>query len=428
MTRTSGRRREIRLPTALAHQVPILRSSARFKLAICGRRFGKSAVGLLAAVRGHGPHRGARRGAIDGAQIWWVAQTFKIAAEIWRDLKRATHSAWVEKNEAERRIELPGGGSVGVRSADNPDSLRAVGLDGVVVDEIGFVSEAAWKQSLRPALTDKRGWALQIGTPNGCNWVCDLFESAPTRKDWARWQLPTSCNPLVDQHELDEALLDVGPRAFSQEYGAQFTDVEGAEFSGAYFGEKIWFDEWPSSDQVRFRCIALDPSLGETDQGDYSAFVLMALDWSGTMWVDADLGRRDAAQMVADGLRLCRSFDVHAFGVEINQFQKLLAGMFVERSKAAGFMVPAHGIHNTENKRTRIRQTLTPYLSREAFRFKRGSQGAKLLVAQLRSFPTDRHDDGPDALEMAVRLMQHLYCEQLPAAGPSQRGPLRVVT
>jgi predicted phage terminase large subunit-like protein len=427
MTHTRGRPRGIKLPKTLTHQEPILLSPARFKLAICGRRFGKSAVGLLAAVRGHGPWRGARRGAIDGAQIWWVAPTFKIAAEIWRDLKRATRDARTDKNEVERRIELPGGGSVSVRSADDPDSLRAVGLDGVVVDEVGFISEAAWNQSLRPALTDKRGWALQIGTPNGCNWVYDLFESTPTRREWARWQLPTLCNPMVDQAELDEALLDVGPRAFSQEYGAQFTDVEGAEFSGAYFGERIWFDEWPRSDQVRFRAIALDPSLGETDAGDYSAFVLMALDWSGTMWVDADLGRRDAAQMVADGLGLCRSFEAHAFGVEINQFQKLLAGMFAERSKASGFMVPLHGIHNTENKRTRVRQTLTPYLSRETFRFKRGSHGSKLLVAQLRAFPTDRHDDGPDALEMAVRLMQHLYAQQWrsPAA---PRGPLRVVT
>src|SRR5215469_15278559 len=114
----SDRRRGMRLPKALNHQMPILVSPARFKLAVCGRRFGKSAVGLLAAVRGHGPWRGARRGASDRAQIWWVAPTFKIAAEIWRDLKRATHGIWTDKSEVERRIELPGGGSVSVRSAD----------------------------------------------------------------------------------------------------------------------------------------------------------------------------------------------------------------------------------------------------------------------------------------------------------------------
>lgn len=405
--------RVVRLPKALPHQVPLLLSPERFKLPICGRRFGKTAVGLLAAVRGHGPKRGSRRGAIDGGKIWWVAPTFKIAAEIWRDLKSATQLAWIDKSEIEKRIELPGGGSVSVKSADDPDSLRGVGLDGVVVDEVGFVREAAWKQSIRPALSDKRGWFLGIGTPNGPNWVCDLYESIPSRRDWARWQLPTRCNPLIDQAELDEALLDIGPRAYSQEYEAQFTDVEGAEFSGAYFGDKVWFDDWPSPDQLRFRIVTLDPSLGESEKSDYSAFVCMALDYAGTMWVDADLQRRDAAQMVTDGLRLCRAFNVKAFGCETNQFQKLLAGMFAEQSKAEGFMVPVHGICNTENKRTRIRQTLTPYLSRQAFRFRRGSYGAKMLVSQLRAFPTDKHDDGPDALEMAVRLTQHLFVNEI---------------
>jgi predicted phage terminase large subunit-like protein len=359
-----------------------------------------------------------------------VAPTFKIAAEIWRDLKRATVDGWKDKSEVERRIELPGGGSVSVRSADDPDSLRAVGLDGVVVDEVGFVHEDAWKQSLRPALADKQGWALLIGTPDGPNWVEEAFREAPERKGWERWQLPTSCNPLVSQEELDEMLLDLGPRRFGQEALAQFLDTAGAEFSGAYFGEKIWFDDWPSSDQIRFRIVCLDPSLGETEKSDYSAFVRVALDYTGTMWVDADLGRRDAAQMVADGLAHCRNFGqgVHAFGVEINQFQKLLAGMFAEASKAAGFMLPIHGIHNHENKRTRIRQTLTPYLSRQAFRFKRGSHGAKLLVAQLRSFPTDKHDDGPDALEMAVRLVQHLFVGAIQGPSPGPPGPARVTT
>jgi predicted phage terminase large subunit-like protein len=430
------RPRQLNVPKPLDHQLPILLDPARFKLAICGRRFGKSAVGLLATLVGHGPQRaknrgGALRGAIDGGLIWWVAPTFKIANEIWRDLKRATVDARSDKNEVERRIELPGGGSVSVRSADDPDSLRAVGLDGVVVDEVGFVAEAAWKQSLRPALADKKGWALQIGTPNGYNWVYDLFNQVPSRKDWQRWQLPTACNPLVDRAELDELLLDLGPAGFAREHEAAFNAVDGAEFAGSYFGQRIWFDDWPAPERLRFRVIALDPSLGESEKSDYSAFVMVGLDFDGTMWVDADLGRRDASRMVDDGLRLCQQFGVSssgAFGVEINQFQKLLAGMFAERSKASGLMLPIHGIHNTENKRTRIRQTLTPYLSREGFRF-RNTRGGRMLVAQLQAFPTDKHDDGPDALEMAVRLVQHLFLGAVRAGqAAAPQGPLRVTT
>jgi predicted phage terminase large subunit-like protein len=417
--------REIRLPKPLPHQLPLLQSPARFKLAVCGRRFGKTKAGLIATVAGHGPGR-LFRGAVSGGQIWWVAPTFPIAAAIWRDLKRATRTGWKDKSEVEKRIEFPGGGSVTVRSSDDPDSLRGDGLDGLVVDEVGQTAENAWKQSLRPALSDKQGWAILIGTPNQL-WVEKTFKEVPTRNGWEAWQLPSRLNPLMTQRELDEALLDIGQRAFAREYEAQFVNPEGAEFSEAYFGDKIWFDDWPAADKIRFRIVALDPSLGETEKSDYSAFAIVALTYDGTMWVDADLARRDAAQMVADGLRWCRAFNVHAFGCEINQFQKLLAGMFAEASKAAGMMVPLHGIHNHENKRTRIRQTLTPYLSRQAFRFKRGSQGAKLLVSQLRAFPTDKHDDGPDALEMAVRLMQHLFANQTQGPAPPQ-GPTRVTT
>lgn len=70
--------------------------------------------------------------------------------------------------------------------------------------------------------------------------------------------------------------------------------------------------------------------------------------------------------------------------------------------------LPIHTIHNLGNKRVRIRAGLTPYLSRHEFRFRR-SRGAKLLVEQLRAFPLDKHDDGPDALEIGVQILRHIF-------------------
>lgn len=382
-------------------------SPARFKAIACGRRWGKTGSGLLATLKGHGPHRGALRGAIDGGNIWWVAPTFGIASKIWRDLKKSCRDGWTDKSEIEKRIELPGGGSVTVKSADAPDNLRGDGLDGLVIDEAAFVDQRVWSESLRPALSDRGGWGIFISTPNGLNWFYDLFQKvgADDRRTWARWQRPTSDNPLIAQAELDEALLDVGARSFAQEYLAQFTDQEGVEFSGSYFGEKIWFDEFPAD--YRARVVALDPSKGKTDKSDFSAFALLQLDHDGTIWVDADLERRDTAKIVRDGLQIYRDFGPLAFGVEVNQYQELLADQLAQASKAAGIMLPVFGITNTENKRTRIRATLTPFLSRGEFRFRR-TRGCKLLVDQLRSFPVDKHDDGPDSLEMGVRLLRHV--------------------
>jgi len=372
---------------------------------------GKTATGLIATVQGHGPEPGALRGAVDGGTIWWVGPTFTITQLIWRLLKTACCGAWVEKSEQDHRIELPGGGSVCVRSADNPDrgSLRGEGLDGLVIDEAAFISKRAWVESLRPALSDKQGWSMMLTTPAGYNWLKEQWDAAAVDDTWARFRLPTSANPLIPQSELDAAYRDMGARAFAQEHEAQFTDVEGAEFDGAYFGDSIWFDQWPPEAEIQWRVITLDPSKGATEKSDYSAFVMMMLDKHGVMWVDADIAKRDTHRIVVDGIRLAREFEPHAFGVETNQFQEMLVKDFERESLKAKVFPNFYGIDNRINKVVRIRGGLTPYLSRGQIRFKRGSPGARLLVEQLRGFPVAKHEDGPDALEMAVRQMRHVF-------------------
>jgi predicted phage terminase large subunit-like protein len=347
-------------------------------------------------------------GAIDGANIWWVGPTFTITSIIWRQLKRATQRAWVEKSEQEKRIELPGGGSIAVRSADNPDSLRGDGLDGLVIDEAAFVEKEAWTESLRPALSDKQGWCIKITTPNGYNWIKDEFDAAQDRPGVEAWQRPSSDNPVIPAEELREAELDMGPRAFSQEHMAQFCDVAGAEFPGEYFTEKIWVDEWMPLESYPWRVIALDPSKGKTDKADYSAFAMMAMDYNGKIWVDADMDRRDVSQILRDGIRLAKGFNPHGVGVESNQFQEVLANDYSKACREASYMLPLFLINNTMNKRQRIRATLTPYLSRGEVRFVR-SRGTRLLVQQLRDFPSGDYDDGPDAMEMGIRLLKQLF-------------------
>jgi predicted phage terminase large subunit-like protein len=366
----------------------------------------------MAVTRGHGPSPGHFRGAIYGANVWWVTSTFPTAANIWRQLKRASREFWINsqrcKSEQEHRIEFPSGGSVTVKSADNPDSLVGDGLDGMVFDEAALSRSEAWKISLRPALTDKQGWTIFISTPRGDNWFKELFDAA-NQNGWQRWQLPTAQNPVIPPAELEAARLDMGPRAFAQEHEAQFIDAEGVEFSGEYFGDRIWFDQWPRPDEILHRVIALDPSKGKSEKSDFSAFVKIALDFNGIMWIDADIERRDTRRIVSDGIVLHKEFYPELFAVEVNQFQEVLADNLAEAARASGIMPMIYPIVNTVNKVTRIRATLTPFLARQEFRFKRGSRGAKLLVEQLKNFPIDGHDDGPDALEMGVRTLRFLF-------------------
>ena len=190
-------------------------------------------------------------------------------------------------------------------------------------------------------------------------------------------------------------------------------EVLDAEWSPEYFTDAVWFDDWPADEQIQWRVMALDPSVGRTDKADYSAYVLLAVDWDLNMWVDADLSRRDVSRMIDDGLALAKAWQPHAFGVEANQFQAVLADMFWERAARIGAMVNAKGIINTHNKLERIRAGLTEYLARGKMRFRRGSPGAALLVEQLKGFPSCKYDDGPDALEMAVRLVGHVVANGL---------------
>jgi predicted phage terminase large subunit-like protein len=242
-----------------------------------------------------------------------------------------------------------------------------------------------------------------ISTPNGLNWFRDLFVSAGSADGWARWQRPTADNPIVTAAEIEAAHKDMGSR-FTQEFLAAFTKPEGSEWPESYFGPDAWFDEWPLRPQAKV--LALDPSKGKGDKwGDDSAFIKMMYR-DGIMYVDADMANDRDIHMIADvAIELQRTFRSNAFAIEINGFQECLADSIDEACRTSGILLPLYGLNNYSlKKEIRIRR-LTPFLSRGMVKFKGGSAGAKRLVDQLRDFPNGEHDDGPDALEMAVRVL-----------------------
>lgn len=183
-----------------------------------------------------------------------------------------------------------------------------------------------------------------------------------------------------------------------------------AEFEGSYLeGDDLYFDYWPSDDEVVLRVIALDPSKGKNERNDFAAFALLALTRDGTIYVDADVARRDSMGVVAAALRLGSEFaPLDAFGVEVNQMQELFANLIEVESRHAGFQLPTYHIHNLAAKTTRIR-SLTPYLAGRQFRFRRNSPGVALLIEQLRDFPNGKHDDAPDALAQGLWLLKDLH-------------------
>jgi hypothetical protein len=137
-----------------------------------------------------------------------------------------------ERRVVDRAILFPNGGEVWVRSADRPDSLRGEGLDFLVMDECAFISEQAWTEALRPALSDRLGKALFISTPKGRNWFWRLWVQGQDDANggWQSWRFPTSANPFIDVGEIEAAKETLPDQTFRQEYLAEFLENEGAVF------------------------------------------------------------------------------------------------------------------------------------------------------------------------------------------------------
>lgn len=204
--------------------------------------------------------------------------------------------------------------------------------------------------------------------------------------------------PLCDLMEWRE---NKGEVAFEAEKQGNAAATGATEFGSHLFSGSIWFDTWPL---LTLKALALDPSKGTHERNDYSAYVWGGLAEDGTIFVDADLKRRDASQVVADGIRIYREFLPHLFGIESVMFQQLFATIFASEARRLGILLPITEIHPHVQKRVRIRQ-LTPYLATGRIKFRAGSRGAELLVDQLKWFPTGQHDDGPDALQMLFELL-----------------------
>jgi predicted phage terminase large subunit-like protein len=215
----------------------------------------------------------------------------------------------------------------------------------------------------------------------------------------------------------------IGHAAFASEKQGDPVNPEACEWPAEYFsGPGFWFDTWPEG--IAIKALALDPSKGkDANHGDYSAFVKLGITPHQVMYVEADLQRRPTPQIVADGVEMVKQFQPDGFAIEINQFQELLSADFIRQGEQQKVHLPIFGLNNQVNKQVRIRR-LGPYLSQRKLRFKSRSPGTALLVQQMRDFPVGDHDDGPDALEMGLRLLIELWNGKMK---PPQR-PSRLTT
>jgi hypothetical protein len=199
-------------------QWTVFNCGSRFRILVAGRRFGKTYLALVELCR-------SAWGA--GRLAWYVAPTYKQAKRIaWNPLKQMTRPYWASKpNETDLRIELITGGTICVRGADNYDSLRGEGMDFVILDEYAAMAQAAWTQVLRPALADRQGRAMFIGTPRGYNHFYDLYQAVQGQEHWSTFQFTTEEGGNVSRAELTSATQELDERTYRQEFQARFENL-----------------------------------------------------------------------------------------------------------------------------------------------------------------------------------------------------------
>lgn len=203
-------------------QQAITDSTARWRVVVAGRRFGKTHLAIRElAYHAREPNK----------DVWYVAPTYKMARQIvWKKLKNKMQDLnWIAKtNETELTIQLINGSTIALKGADNYDSLRGVGLDFIVLDEFADIDPDAWYETLRPTLADKQGRALFIGTPKGIgNWSYELFQNALDGTDWQSFQYTTIDGGNVKPEEIESAKRDLDERTFRQEFLATFETYSG---------------------------------------------------------------------------------------------------------------------------------------------------------------------------------------------------------
>lgn len=220
-------------------QQTIADSPARFRVAISGRRFGKTYLSTREL---------ARFARIPDRRCWYIAPSYRMARQIvWEPLKtRLIDLRWVDRiNESDLTIRLINGSSITLRGADNRDSLRGVGLDFLVMDEFAWMDPKTWREVLRPTLSDRSGHAMFISTPVGKNnWAYELFQQAQEDPaNWASFQYTSLDGGRISSEEIEQARADLDLRSFRQEYLASFEDYAGRIYYAFSDENVIRFDQ-----------------------------------------------------------------------------------------------------------------------------------------------------------------------------------------
>ena len=202
----------------------------RWAVVVAHRRCGKTVACINDLIR-----RAFTDAKTDGRYAYIAPFHSQAKTIAWDYLLRYSEPVRVSANQSELWIELDNGARIRLFGADNPDALRGLYLDGVILDEYADMRPRVWGEIIRPLLADRKGWAVFIGTPKGHNAFHQVYKDAGTLPNWFQASLSVSVTKLLDDEELTDARRTMTEDQYLQEFECSFE----AAILGAYYGKEM---------------------------------------------------------------------------------------------------------------------------------------------------------------------------------------------
>ena len=269
-------RAEVILPKPHPAQRAVLNSAARFRVMMCGRRFGKTLISQSISIEN----------GIKKQQIAFITPTFQLGKIFFKEIIKLLPDEIYKKNEQGLLIDFITGGSIRFFTGENLDAMRGLKFHWVIVDEASYIAnlQEGWLNSIRPTLTDYKGKALFLSTPKGKNYFHSLFLKGG-EPDWESFKFTTYDNPYIDPDEIEAARMQLPNVVFEQEYMANPMENAANPFGSNYIRACI---KPLSTNKPAFYGIDLAKSvdwtviIGMDQQGQVCSFDRFQKDWMQT--------------------------------------------------------------------------------------------------------------------------------------------------
>jgi len=386
----------------------------RFKVISAGRRFGKTmlAIEWLALAEG---------GAIDGLPVAFFAPTYKLLLDVWVDMERTLAPVTRKANKTEMRIELVTGGIIDFWTLEDADAGRGRKYARLVIDEAAHARylQEAWERAIAPTLTDYRGEAWFISTPNGRNYFEVLYQRGqdPALTDWASWCMPTTVNPHIDAAEVERYRAELPEMVFRQEYMAEFV-VFGA---GDYF-RRDWFRRYEVRPEYLRVYGASDYAVTDGG-GDYTEHGVFGVCPEGNLYLlDWWSGQTAADVWIETQLDLVDKWRPECWIGEAGPIRRAVEPFLVRRMRERRSLCRLEWLASVTDKASRARAFQAMASSGMIYMPTHAAWPDRLLT-QCVTFPVGVNDDMIDTCSLIGRYIDQMRGARIPPPEPTKPKP-----